>query len=201
MGKMQGKLIVLDGIDGSGKTTQIELLKRYLASQGIAWEAISFPRYGNNKYTNQIEKYLKGELEVDPDTIAKAYAGDRMLAKPEIEGWLKSGKLVIANRYTGANIAHLGIDLKEDMPKPDLTILLDVDPKVGQENALEHQKKDIHEQNLKHLEKAAKIYLELAKSEPNWVVVDCMKDGQMRTPESIHQEIVKILQGVLLSPS
>ncbi len=195
------KLLVIDGIDGSGKTTQIELLKKFLASRGTPYEVISFPRYGNNKYTDQIEKYLKGELKVDSETIAKAYAGDRMLAKPKIEEWLNEGKLVIANRYISANIAHLGVDLKEDMPKADLTILLDVDPKVGQENVLTIHGKDIHEQDLKHLQKARKIYLELAKLKPNWVVVDCMKDGKMKSPEEIHKEIAKIIASVLLSPS
>ncbi len=191
----KGTLIVLDGIDGSGKTTQIELLAKYFNEKNIPFEVISFPRYGNNPYTDQIEKYLKGEQKFDPHTIAKAYAGDRLLAKPIIEKWLEKGKLVLANRYTSANKAHLGVDLPEDqMPKPDLTILLDVDPKKGQENALKLHKADIHEHDLKHLEKAAKIYLQLAKSKPNWVVINCMKNGAMKTPEEIHQEIINILK-------
>lgn len=196
MSKMKGTLIVIDGIDGSGKTTQINLLTQNLKEKGIDFEIISFPRYGNNRYTDQIESYLKGEQDFDSYTIAKAFAGDRLLAKPQIEQWLKEGKLVIANRYTSANKAYLGVDLPEpQMSKPDLIILLDVDPKIGQENALKQEKKDIHEHDLKHLEEAAKIYLELSKSKPNWVVVDCMKDGEMRSPEEIHQEIIGILQG------
>ncbi len=185
----KGKLLVIDGIDGSGKTTQIKLLK-----EKIPFEVISFPRYGENPYTDQIESYLKGEKDFDQETIAKAYAGDRQLAKPQIEEWLSSGKLVVANRYTSANIAHLGIDLKEDMPKPDLTILLDVDPKIGQENALKLHKADIHEHDLKHLEKARKIYLQIAKKEPNWVVINCMKDGKMKSKEDIQQEILQFLE-------
>ena len=191
---MKGKLIVLDGIDGSGKTTQVKLLKRYLTSKGVPFEVISFPRYGHNKYTDQIEQYLKGEKSFAPYTIAKAYAGDRMLAKPQIEQWLQEGKLVIANRYTGSNKAHLDVDLEEDMPEPDLTILLDVDPKVGQKNAKKDHKVDIHEGSLEHQEKAAKIYLEIAESQPNWVVVNCMQYGKMQNPEKIHQEIVNILR-------
>lgn len=183
-----GKLIVLDGIDGSGKTTQIELLRKK-----IPCEIISFPRYGNNQYTEQIESYLKGEKDFDPETIARAYAGDRQLAKPQIEQWLNNGKLVIANRYTSANIAHLGVDLREDMPKPDLTILLDIDPKKGQENALRHDRPDIHEHDLAHLQKARKNYLDLSKSETNWAVINCMSDGHMKSPEDIHKELVDIL--------
>ena len=190
----KGTLIVLDGIDGSGKTTQIRLLTQNLKEKRIDFEIISFPRYGNNRYTDKIESYLKGEKIFDPYTIAKAYAGDRLLAKPIIEKWLKEGKLVISNRYTSANKAHLGVDLPEDMPKPDLTILLDVDPKVGQKNALNLNKADIHEHDLKHLEEARKIFLELSKLKPNWVVVDCMKDGEMKSPEDIHKEIVEVLK-------
>ena len=191
----KGTLIVLDGIDGSGKTTQIRLLTQNLKEKRIDFEIISFPRYGNNRYTDKIESYLKGEKIFDPYTIAKAYAGDRLLAKPIIEKWLKNGKLVIANRYTSSNKAHLGVDLPENkMPKPDLTILLDIDPKVGQENAIKDHKVDIHEASIKHEEMAARIYLELSKSEPNWLVIDCMKDGQMKEKQAIHQQIVKILK-------
>lgn len=188
----KGKLLVIDGIDGSGKTTQIKLL-----SKKIPFEVISFPRYGNNTYTDQVESYLKGEKSFDPYTIAKAFAGDRLLAKPIIEQWLKEGKLVIANRYTAANKAHLGVDLKEEMPKPDLTILLDVDPKIGQENVLKQHQADIHEHDLKHLEKARKIYLQLANLKPNWVVIDCMKEGKMKAKEDIHQEILLLLEWYL----
>lgn len=191
----KGTLIVLDGIDGSGKTTQIELLAKYFNEKNIPFEVISFPRYGNNKYTERIESYLKGEQSFDPYTIAKAYAGDRLLAKPIIEKWLKNGKLVIANRYTSSNKAHLGVDLPENkMPKPDLTILLDVDPKKGQENALKLHKADIHEHDLRHLEQAAKIYLDLSKKETNWVVIDCMKNGRMKAKAEIQQEILQFLE-------
>lgn len=208
----KGTLIVLDGIDGSGKTTQINLLSGYLKKKGVDFEVISFPRYGNNQYTDQIERYLKGKESFDPYIIAKAYASDRLLAKSLIEQWLKKGKLVIANRYAAASKAHLGANMPEaerkaffewldnleykenGIPRGDLTILLDVNPKVGQKNAVKKHKADIHEHDLKHLQEAAKIYLELSKSEPNWIVIDCMQDGQMRSPEDIHHEIVKILK-------
>lgn len=196
---MKGKLIVIDGTDGSGKTTQINLLSAYLKSKKIPFEIISFPRYGNNKYTDLIEKYLKGEQEVDPLTIAKAYAGDRKLAKPMIKQWLKKGQPVIANRYTAANIAYLGIDLKEKMPKPDLSLLLDVDPKTGQKNALNKSHPDIHEKSLARLQTARNRYLKIARTEKNWVVVNCMEKGKMKSPEQIHQEIVKKINNMLLS--
>ncbi len=205
----QGKLIVVDGIDGSGKTTQVELLK-----QSLACETISFPRYDDNEYGRLIKSYLEGEFgsinEVDPYKIACLFAGDRLLAKPQIEKWLDAGKTVIANRYISASKAHMGANLPEKkrakfikwldeleyktngMPKEDLTILLKIDPKIAQENVAGHGT-DIHEENLRHLEEANKIYLELAKTEKNWRVVDCVDRGKMRSAQNIYRELINLI--------
>lgn len=213
---MKGFLIVIEGIDGSGKTTQIELLKQALASQGLALEVISFPRYEGNIYGKLIRRYLEGEFgsihEVNPYLMALAFAGDRLLAKPLIEKWLSEGKVIIANRYVSASYAHMGANLPKEkreeffkwldeleykingIPREDLTILLSVNPQVGQQNVSGKNLPDLHEENIKHLEEASKIYLELSKKEANWYVVDCMKDGQMNSRARIHQEIVHILQ-------
>ncbi|MCL5784813.1 MAG: dTMP kinase [Patescibacteria group bacterium] len=210
----KGQLIVIDGIDGSGKTTQVNLLAEYLEQQKIPHEVISFPRYQDNIYGRLIKRYLEGEFgeisQVNPYLMALAYAGDRALAKPEIEKWLEEGKVVLANRYVSASFAHMSANLPEEkrqefidwledleyrtngMPKEDLTILLKVDPEAGQKNVFVKNQPDIHEDNLKHLEEASKIYLSLAKKENNWYVVNCMKDGQMRSPQDIHQELVEI---------
>jgi len=214
-----GKLIVIDGIDGSGKTTQVELLTKYLTEKNIPFEIISFPQYGKNKYAIQIKKYLQGKMgrieDLDPYSIAKLYASDRLTVKDLIRGWLDQGKLVIANRYVSSNKAHQGANLVDKerekflkwleeleyqtngMPKPNLTILLKLDAKVGQQNAIKDHLKDIHEENLVHEEKAAKIYLKLSKTEKNWAVVNCMDDGVMRIPQDIHQEIIRILSDKL----
>lgn len=212
---MNGKLIVIDGIDGSGKTTQIELLGKYLLEKNIPFEIINFPRYGENLYADLVTRYLEGEFgsnsEVNPYLIALAYGGDRVLARPLIENWLNSGKLVIANRYVSASKAHLGANLPEGkrenfikwideleyqtngIPKPDLNILLKIDPKTGQENALRDHMVDMHEESIEHEEKAAKIYLELSQSEENWKIVDCMAEGKMKSKKDIYQEITHIL--------
>lgn len=217
MDKKQGKLIVIDGIDGSGKTTQIELLKQYLASQGQALqvEVINFPRYGQNLYADLVTRYLEGEFgsisQVNPYLMVCIFAGDRLLAKPLIKSWLNAGKVVIANRYVSSSKAHLSANLPEDerenfmewidqleyqtngMPKPDLNILLKVDPKTGQENVLRDHMVDMHEKSIEHEQKAAKIYLELSQAEENWKVVDCMEDGQMKSAEQIQQDLLRIL--------
>lgn len=211
----KGLLIVIDGIDGSGKTTQTQLLTKYLTDKNIPHQVISFPRYEDNLYGHLIRRYLDGEFgttaQVNPYLIALAYAGDRALAKPLIESWLNSGRLVIANRYVSSSKAHLGANLAEDkraefmrwlerleyetnrLPKPDLTVLLDVDPAVGQKNVAGA---DLHEKDLVHLEKASKIYLELSQAEPNWQVVNCMSNGTMQTKEEIHHQITALLKSL-----
>lgn len=215
----KGKLLVIEGIDGSGKTIQIELLKHYLASQEVLWEAISFPRYEDSLYGKLIRRYLEGEFgsinQVNPYLMALAYAGDRALAKPLIKSWLSSGKLVIANRYVSASKAHLSANLPEGqreefmrwvdqleyqtnaLPKEDLTILLNVNPKIGQQNVQNKNTKDIHEDSIKHLEEAAKIYLELSQAEPNWKVVNCMISDKIRSKEDIHKEITALVDDSL----
>ncbi len=208
-----GNLIVFEGIDGSGKTTQIQLLSQKLKVKKIPFEVVSFPQYGKNKFAKEIFDYLSGKFgnlsEIDPYEIAKLYASDRKTAKEKIENWLTNGKLVMANRYVSSSKAHLGANMEESkrknfikwiddleyktnqMPKEDLTILLQVDPKIGQKNSQAKNHPDIHEDNLSHLQKTHEIFLDLAKHEQNWVIVNCMENGQMKSPEEIHKEIVE----------
>lgn len=215
----KGLLVVIEGIDGSGKTTQVEFLKEYLASQGLTLQIVSFPRYEDNIYGKLVRRYLKGEFgdltEVNPYLMALVYAGDRSLAKFQIEKWLDEGKLVLANRYVSSSKAHLGANLPEDkrekfirwideleyktngIPKEDLTIFLDVDPKIGQNNVSDGLP-DLHEDNLKHLTETSKIYLELAKKESDWYIAGCMEKGEMKKKAETHQEIVKILNKKLI---
>lgn len=214
----QGKLLVFEGIDGSGKTTQIQLLAKLLKVKKTPFEVISFPQYGKNKYAKKIFDYLSGKFgklaEIDPYITAKLYAGDRKTAQIKIKNWLKSGKMVIANRYISSSKAHLGANMPDDqrekfikwldeleykanqMPREDLTILLNVDPQVAQKNAGAH---DIHEESLNHLQKANEIFLKLAQIEKNWVVINCMENGKMRSPEEIQSEISRIVSGIFLN--
>lgn len=202
------KFIVIDGIDGSGKATQVELLKKYFDEEGIDYLAISFPRYDQNVYGDLVRRYLLGEFgeinEVDPHLAATLYAGDRILAKKEIEKALNSGKTVIADRYVSSSKAHLSANLPEEkreefiqwvdkleyetngVPREDLTFFLNVTPEVSQKLA---DRDDIHERDLDHLQKAHGVYLKLAQN-PNWKVIECMNGDQLRTPEDISQEII-----------
>ena len=132
---MSGKLIVIDGIDGSGKTTQIELLTKYFSERDFPYQTISFPRYEHNLYGKLIRRYLGGEFgsisQVNPYLVALAYAGDRALVKSLIEEWLRGGKVVIVNRYVSSSKAHLGANLPEEKREEFFTWLDDLEYKTN----------------------------------------------------------------------
>src|SRR5258708_33214335 len=105
----RGKLIALEGIDGSGKRTQLELLAGAFNARGLAGYRISFPRY-ESFFGKLVGRYLNGGFgalnAVDPHLSALLYAGDRFETKAEIEAALSAGKTVLADRYIGSNMAH-----------------------------------------------------------------------------------------------
>lgn len=107
---MKGKLIVIEGSDGAGKTTQLGLLKAYLEAMGTAVKAVDFPRYDDSFYGRMIASFLRGEygpLEtVNPYLISVIYAADRSGARDEMNTWLREGKIILSNRYATSNLAH-----------------------------------------------------------------------------------------------
>lgn len=154
---MEGKLIVLTGIDGSGKTVQAKLLYDRLKIEGIPVETIDFPQYGKTLFADLVARYLRGEFgkNVSPYLVAPLFAGDRFETKDLLEKWLDEGKVVVANRYVCDNIAHQGVRvpgvgmhakiaefddcltrLEHDvygLPRSDLNILLSIPPAVAYE--------------------------------------------------------------------
>src|SRR5713101_7030736 len=105
----RGKLIALEGIDGSGKRTQLDRLAHALEARGLSITRISFPRY-DSSFGKLAGRYLNGDFgpleSVDPHLSAVLYAGDRFEAKGESESNLAAGKIVLSDRYTGSNLAH-----------------------------------------------------------------------------------------------
>jgi dTMP kinase len=143
------KLFVVEGIDGSGKSTQIMLLREYLSRRGFNCEYLHFPRTTEPWFGELIARFLRGEFgslkDVNPWLVAMLYAGDRKDAAPLINKWLGSGSMVLLDRYTYSNIAYQCAKLdREDerenlmnwildlefghfgIPVPDLNIFLDV---------------------------------------------------------------------------
>ncbi|PKL72505.1 dTMP kinase [Candidatus Kuenenbacteria bacterium HGW-Kuenenbacteria-1] len=125
----KGKLIVLDGTDGSGKTTQVELLKKRIKQEGMAVKVVDFPEYYKNFFGAFIGHCLSEQyynfLNVHPKIASILYAVDRFESSGKIEKWLKQGKIVICNRYVSANQIHQGGKIKNIKKRNDFIKWLD----------------------------------------------------------------------------
>jgi len=219
----RGKFIVIEGIDGSGKRTQTEALARAFSSRGTAFTQISFPRY-EGFFGKLVARYLNGEFgsltSVDPHFSALLYAGDRLEAKPAIEGALASGKTVLADRYIGSNLAHQGARVPREkraefiawlkqleyqvygLPVEDLVLYLrmpapEAHRLAGERGARDYTKlnRDLQEEDVAHLVAASEVYDELTR-QPNWVKIDCVDAStqSLRTPDAIHEEILAVIE-------
>ena len=141
--------IVLEGLDGAGKSTQIRMLRQLFADRGVESEYVHFPRFDSPVYGRLIARFLRGEFggvqEVDPYLVALIFAGDRADAAPQIRQWLAEGKAVVLDRYVYSNVgfqcAKLPAGEERDrladwivnlefgynaLPRPDLSLFLDV---------------------------------------------------------------------------
>lgn len=105
------KFLAVEGIDGAGKRTQIDLLCKLLEKRGVAFTRVSFPSY-NSFYGRMVGRFLNGEFgrlaDVDAHFSALLYAGDRLEAKKELERALAKGRVLVADRYVASNLAHQG---------------------------------------------------------------------------------------------
>lgn len=153
--------IVLEGVDGSGKSTQIANLRAMLSAEGIATEYLHFPRFDAPYFGDLIARFLRGELgsveQVDPYIVALLYAGDRRDAAQMIRGWIAQGKVVICDRYVYSNIGYqcAKVDNQDErerlrqwilsleydyfaIPRPDISLFLDV-PETFTERKLQQE--------------------------------------------------------------
>ena len=219
-----GKIIVIEGTDGSGKSTQFRLLTQRLQQEGTEFKTLVFPQYSEPS-SALIRMYLGGEFGTDPSDVnayaaSAFYAVDRYASfKKDWGQWYQQGGLIVSDRYTTSNAVHQtskepaekqGEFLKWlyefeydrlGLPKPDLIIYLDV-PTEFTEKLMRHReqetntKADIHEQNTQYLatcretgRTAAKFY--------GWNVIQCVRDGQMRSIDDIHEEIYSLVEHCL----
>ena len=215
MPNYSGKFIVIDGTDGSGKTTQLQLLASKLSAEHYDVEIADFPQY-NTKSAGMVEEYLSGKYggadDVNPYAASIFYAIDRFDASTQIREWLKEGKIVISNRYISASFAHQGGKIENhlerklffdwlseieykifNIPKPDLSLILHVEAEISQKLAKDRQREDwkgktqdIHEDNLQHLKKAEQAYLDIAQNLPDFRLIKCTRNGEIMSREDIH---------------
>jgi len=224
--KPWGRLIAIEGIDGSGKRTQLDLLSGVLEAGGNRVYSTGFPQY-DSWFGRIVGKFLNGELgaleAVDPHLTALLYAGDRFEAKPKIEAALNEGKIVLIDRYIGSNLAHQTaraaankraefrrwIEHLEyniyDLPREDLILYLRVPPAEAQklvvlksQRSYTNAKQDLQEASLRHLQDAAAMYDQLAHSAP-WVTIECFDSasGTMRSVKKIARAVLTAVEPLL----
>lgn len=224
-----GKFIVIDGTDGTGKATQANLLGERLMREGFHVKMADFPQYGQ-KSAGPIEDYLNGKYgtadAVGPYRASIFFAIDRYDASFKIRRWLQEGNIVICNRYVTANMGHQGGKIRDaserkryfewlfeleygifNIPKPDLNIILHLDPflaqqlvdKKGHRDYVNGAKRDIHEADINHLKNAEKAYLQLVDTFPGFSLLECAEGGVLPGPEIIHDKLWQIMVEKILA--
>ncbi len=218
---MKGKLIVIEGTDGSGKKTQADLLVSRLRKEGRKINTLSFPQYGE-KSAGMVENYLSGKYgepdRVDPKVASVFYAMDRFDAGQKIREALESGEDVVLDRYVDSNAGHQGGKIADPMdrqaflmwlynleyevlkvPRPDLVVVLYVPVEVTLDLMEGRGKaKDGHEANVEHLKRAADSYLWLADQRPDdHLVIKCARGKGIIAPEIIAEKVYEVVAPLL----
>jgi dTMP kinase len=220
-----GRLVALEGIDGTGKGTQAGRLADSAIAHGHTVASFSFPLYDGNPFSRAVADYLNGEFgaadEVHPELAALLYAGDRFHAQPAIVEALGTHDLVVCDRYVGSNMAHQGAKLTGDartrllewleavefgefaLPRPDRVVLLDAPVAiarelVGRKSARGYTtlEADIHEADAGHSGATRDVYLELA-SRHGWHVVRTASGDTLRPVDDIADEVWQTVEPVL----
>lgn len=215
-----GKLIVIEGLDGCGKSTQISLLPESLGAKGIDSKVISFPDYDDPSST-LVKMYLSGEFGKSPDSVnayaaSLFYAVDRYASfKRHWGDYYAAGGTVISGRYVESNAYHQMSKLPESewdnyldwlyeteyrrtaIPKPDLVIFLDMPTEVSDKMLKvryggDDTKKDIHERDKDYLERC-RAAAKYAAKKCGWAVIRCDENGEPRSVEAIQNDILKFV--------
>ena len=219
-----GKLIVFEGTDGSGKSTQFELLAKRLEAEQIGFQRLRFPQY-EEPSSALIRMYLGGAFGDDPEAVnayaaSTFYAVDRYASYQRVwKDYYQGGGFVVSDRYTTSNAVHQGskvpegeraeffrwlYDLEYDrmgLPRPDLVVLLDMPVELSEQLMRKREQStgthaDIHERDEDYLKKCRDVALHAAKYY-GWRTVSCAKNGAIRVVEDIHEEVYAIVKSCL----
>lgn len=213
-----GKLIVIEGLDGSGKSTQLDLLYENLKKKGIDCKSVSFPDYDNPSST-LVKMYLAGNFGKKPGDVnafaaSVFYTVDRYASyKANWGEYYNNGGTIVSGRYTTSNAVHQASKLPESewenflswlydfeynkigIPKPDKVIFLDMPIYVSQKLLTkrydgDNSKKDIHECDTEYLDRCRKAAVFTAEFS-GWETIPCSKDGEPRSIEEIADDVLK----------
>lgn len=225
---MKGKLIIIEGSDGSGKATQTKKLYDRLEQNNYNIKKVEFPNY-NSESSALVKMYLRGDFgkhaeDVDPYICSTFFAVDRYASfKTEWEAFYNDGGIIICDRYTTSNMIHQASKMEVEerdkylewlndlefnlykIPKPDCVIFLDVPVEMSQKLMKDRNnkitgesEKDIHESDFDYLKKSYENSLYIAKKY-DWQRINCIKDDNMRTIDDIHEEIYSIVEDKILN--
>jgi dTMP kinase len=220
---MKGKLIVIEGSDGSGKATQTKELYNKMLEKNYKIKKVEYPNY-KSESSALIKMYLNGEFGSNPEDVnsyvsSTFYAVDRFASyKKDWEKFYNNGGIILADRYTTSNMIHQGAKIddkcekekflhwlwnfefnKFKLPKPDCVIFLDMPPEYSVKLINDrNENKDIHEKDINYLVKSYKNALYIM-DKYNWVRIKCIKDGKLRTIKDIHNEIYNIIENLICS--
>jgi len=220
-----GRLIVLEGIDGSGKSTHFQWLCRNLIQKKIPFQQLTFPQYQELSST-LVRMYLKSAFgahpgDVNPYAASTFYAVDRYAAwKQKWGGWYQTGQLILSERYTTSNMVHQGSKLppeertaffdwlsdfeyrKMGLPEPDLVVYLDIPVEMALQllrarEAAAHTTGDIHETDTAYLTRCHET-AQSAVQYGHWKTISCVDaDGRLRSESAVQQNIWKAIQAYL----
>ena len=224
---MKGKLFVIEGTDGSGKQTQFQKLQERLEKEKLNYKTIAFPNYDSSS-SSLVKMYLSGEFgenakEISPYIASTFFAADRYATyKKELENYYEAGGIILADRYTTANMVHQAgkIEDKKErekflnwlmdyefhlygIPEPTEVFFLNMPPEYAlklienRENKFTHStQKDIHERDRNHMIDSYHAACDVMK-QYGWFEVECVKNGEIRTSEDIHEQIYQELKKII----
>ena len=220
----RSKLIVIEGLDGSGKATQTKLLAEKLSARGFKVRRLEFPDYGSPS-SAPVKMYLNGEFGSKPEDV-NAYAASAFYAVDRVAGYLRdwkrdheNGAGLLCDRYCTSNIIYqmskVPAESRDDfiawqadfeydklgLPRPDAVIYLDVAPEVSQKlmekrYGGDNSKKDLHESNLRFLLSCRESAL-YAVEKCGWQVISCCREGEMKSIAEIAGEIERVIDRIL----
>lgn len=216
-----GKLIVLEGTDGSGKATQTTRLFERLQNLRVNVLRVSFPNY-ESESSALIKMYLRGDFggtaeNVNAYAASMFYAVDRFASFQTWKDFYAKGGMVLADRYTASNAAHQGVKFnrkvdrekfwnwvedtefkKFQLPRPDLTIFLDMPPNIAAMLRQKRGREDLHESDANYMLKSYKVYQELSKRY-DWKTINCAENNFARSAIDIEEDVFRLVEEMLLA--
>ncbi|MEX0727390.1 MAG: dTMP kinase [Planctomycetaceae bacterium] len=221
---MATPLIVIEGIDGSGKGTQAARLVKRLEQRDRRVQLLSFPRYSETFFGEAIGRFLNGRFgelsDVHPALVSLLYAGDRFESKAVLETAQSSAEVIVCDRYVPSNLAHQGGRLQGaerqelvkwierleyelyQLPRPDLVILFDLPVPLAQELIARKSKRmytdraaDIQEADSRYLAQVRETYQGLAHANPQtWATIPCHRRDEIRSLDEIEQDVWNLVR-------